>query len=723
YTKEDAQHGRLRTPRDFKKFSDIKIPIELIKQQNFRKPPTAISSLMLKGNAAIFINSKESYSKLKGNNKNNRKMLLDDEVDEEEDSDFDYVIPSAKKKRQNSNNHSSTTTTSTYLTDSDNENDYEFDLSDNDYNHKSSINNCPDDENTSGSTINDIDSISSLSSDLSSISVSTTNDDDINSSCEPDQLFPDYCFNFRTTSISNSNENSKLTNEIKDDETITADDMLYHNNNILPIFDTTELNEDTSTNNSSVFLPINSSPDDQFSYDITNPDFNIFSSFQNTNTFIPIKPNYDLSTSSLNTMTSINMNNINTPISYNNFLKDDDSNNIINSDLNSITSTTNNINNLNNYQCFTNNYDILNDNVLFPSFDEATSSTLLSPFCFTNNNTLSEPINNNFDPLSSFISNDLYPNTSLDLSDYNNEVCINPIENINTDSSNQITSSIPNQNLSLFPFNLGNIAIPNSQLNYIDNNDKEIKIENNNFMTSSSLYPLNKQDNQLFQKNLGLLSIVPYPQILNIMNKKEIGNANLISTSNSSFHNTNNNFNDIIIPNNFNIHSEIHSVPSNKKKSKEKELPLNKEKENFKNTNLEEMDIDECSSNNSDLKDKKTSKVSRNKNKKNKGITSLIKANDESSINDGKILQSKQLSSSFLNDIGFQSENKNKINMELSYLFDFQDINSSLLKDQNNSQSKPNPLLTKTLSPDVEKLSLMNNYNKSDLFNNFDFKN
>ena len=211
-----AQHGRLRTPRDFKKFSDIKIPIELIKQQNFRKPPTAISSLMLKGNAAIFINSKENYPKLKGSNKTIKKNLLEDDDDYNDDSDFEYKITSGKKKRQNSQNHSSTTTTSTYLTDSDNENDYEFDLSDNDYKNNMKTN-C-DDDNSSGSTINDIDSISSLSSDLSSISVSTTNNDDDNPIYEPDQLFPDYYLSLKSNSISNSDDNSKLIKDINDDE-------------------------------------------------------------------------------------------------------------------------------------------------------------------------------------------------------------------------------------------------------------------------------------------------------------------------------------------------------------------------------------------------------------------------------------------------------------------------------------------------------------------------
>lgn len=155
--------------------------------------------------------------------------------------------------------------------------------------------------------------------------------------------------------------------------------------------DNKDLKEDTSVNNSSVFLPIKSTTDDQFSYDFTNPDFNIFSSLQNTNTFIPIKPDFDFNTSSVNTMANINMNTINTSIPYNSFIKENDNDNILNAN------TNHNINNFNNYQCFTNNFDILNENVLFPNFDETTSTNLLSPFCFdNNNNTISEPLNNNF---------------------------------------------------------------------------------------------------------------------------------------------------------------------------------------------------------------------------------------------------------------------------------------------------------------------------------------
>jgi len=54
------------------------------------------------------------------------------------------------------------------------------------------------------------------------------------------------------------------------------------------------------------------------------------------------------------------------------------------------------------------------------------------------------------------MSNGLYPNNTLDLSNYNNKINFNPLENFNTNSPNQIASSISNQNLNIFPFNFCN---------------------------------------------------------------------------------------------------------------------------------------------------------------------------------------------------------------------------------------------------------------------------
>jgi len=148
-------------------------------------------------------------------------MLL--EEDEENESDLDYDLNSENKKKQNllQNQSQSSTTTSTYLTDSENENelnDLELDFS------KSNNKIYGNDIDTSISTINDTDSISSLSSDLSSISISTTSNDELNHSYEPEQLcLPDYYLKLNS-SFQQPNLNSTVLNEEKELKTDNKDD-------------------------------------------------------------------------------------------------------------------------------------------------------------------------------------------------------------------------------------------------------------------------------------------------------------------------------------------------------------------------------------------------------------------------------------------------------------------------------------------------------------------
>ncbi|ORX51379.1 hypothetical protein BCR36DRAFT_351003 [Piromyces finnis] len=685
---------------------------------------------MLKGNTTIFINSKEDYRNSKNNN---NIMLLDKDEISNEDSDVDCSINSGNKRNHNLQNHSSTTTINGNLTSSDNENGYEFDFINSNKNYLKKKNNKRDNsgENNSESTINDVDSISSLSTDLSSISVSITNDDDINLINEQDQLLSNYFFNL---SSSNENENQKKINDVKDDETIKTDDFMLQKNNDLSSLDNTEPNDNTSINNSSVFLPLKSPLDNQGSCDFTNPEFNIFSSLHNTNPFLPIKPDFNINVSSLNTMPNINMNPINTPISFNSFIKENNNNNIINTEINPITNATNNINNFNNYQSFSNynNYDMLNNDIFFQNFNEATSSNLLSPFCFNTNNTYKESLNNNFD-IYSFIFNGIYPNNTFDLSTYNTKIGINPIENLNPNSSN-ITSSIPNQTLKIFPFNNNNNSLPNSQLNLINNDNRGINFEDNNNIPAS-IISLNKQNVPLSDKNLDLLSIVPYPQLLNVINKKSIENSNLIAPSSnlSSLNITEKNYNNILNSNacNINLTKEcLSSVSLNCDIFKEEDQLSNK---NNKNLNSDKMSVDDHSSNSITKKNYNNNENIINiENNNNKDIVALMDL-CENTICNKKTPLSQPSSPLIFNNLELQFKNHNdNINMDQLCLFSFPEMNSSILDNENDSQNKAmsNLLKSKSLTPDIKDFpiinkesSLVTNSNKNNLYNNFNLRN
>lgn len=125
--------------------------------------------------------------------------------------------------------------------------------------------------------------------------------------------------------------------------------------------------------------------------DFTNSDFNLVSPIQNTNTFIPIKTDFDLNSTTLNAFANINMNSMNSPFQYNNIYK----NNSIENNNNNNNQISNQIPNIainnNNYM---NNFDLLNNNILFQNYNDS-SSNLLPPYCIINNNSFPEPLNNN----------------------------------------------------------------------------------------------------------------------------------------------------------------------------------------------------------------------------------------------------------------------------------------------------------------------------------------
>ena len=165
--------------------------------------------------------------------------------------------------------------------------------------------------------------------------------------------------------------------------------MNQKNNTFFSLFDSSDINTDESMNNSSVFLPIKPTLEDPLSCDLKHPDFNLVSSIQNTNTFLPIKNDFDLNSTTLNAFTSINKNPLNPSFQYNPIFKN---NNIESNDNNQISNqipniTTNNDN-------YINNYDLLNNNILFQNYNDS-SPNLLPPFYIANNDTFSESLNIN----------------------------------------------------------------------------------------------------------------------------------------------------------------------------------------------------------------------------------------------------------------------------------------------------------------------------------------
>ncbi|ORY72352.1 hypothetical protein LY90DRAFT_667225 [Neocallimastix californiae] len=313
---------------------------------------------------------------------------------------------------------------------------------------------------------------------------------------------------------------------------------------------------------SSVFLPIKSIPEYTLPYNINHsnyPDF--LTPISNSNTFIPIKSNFDLN-SPLNMMASLPMN---PTFQYNDFLKSNPLHDIptnlnltdenvsttiapttttlttattatatanatANANANATVATNsydNDISNPNNFCniCPSNSFGLMNDNFLIQNYHQESSSNEISPFCFLNNNAIDN--NNTFDFTTTYTTN---------------KIGMNSLGTITGSSTNSLITPETNQNLNPLSFNICNHAFSSgNSIDLLNNNDKGLSLMNKFISPSSSSPTLQKQNDAFSPKNFDLLSSIPYPQFIDLMNNHPMDNK--VATTTKDSHHLNININ------------------------------------------------------------------------------------------------------------------------------------------------------------------------------------